>query len=400
MNPIIGVLYHWLGGLASGSFYVPFRGVKRWSWETSWLVAGVFSWLVAPWFFATLNTKDVVATLSETPKDIWGYTYLFGALWGLGGLTFGLTMRYLGMSLGMSVALGYCTVFGTLIPPIIKGQFVTKLIEPVGGRWNLFGLFVCVIGIIVTALAGRSKENEMSTEAKQETVKEFNFKKGILIATFSGVMSACFAFGLDMGGPIRDISMKHGTAELWSGLPVLIVILLGGFTTNFIWCVMLNLKNKTGYEYLASHQRHDVHHRDETTIENPIDTPAMSHVQAGSGDNPYEPSRIKTSSVKGAAIPRLGNYFFSALAGVTWYFQFFFYSMGETQMGDYKFSSWTLHMASIMIFSSIWGLALKEWKGSSSKSKGLLFAGLGILILSTVIIGYGNYVGSGTPSGH
>lgn len=380
MNPIIGVLYHWLGGLASGSFYVPFRGVKRWSWETSWLVAGVFSWLVAPWFFATLNTKDVVATLSETPKDIWGYTYLFGALWGLGGLTFGLTMRYLGMSLGMSVALGYCTVFGTLIPPIIKGEFVTKLIEPVGGRWNLFGLFVCVIGIIVTALAGRSKENEMSTEAKQETVKEFNFKKGILIATFSGVMSACFAFGLDMGGPIRDISMKHGTAELWSGLPVLIVILLGGFTTNFIWCVMLNVKNKTGYEYLAAEQRHPAHAKDQS---------AAMHALDASGN---QGSNLR--------IPRLGNYFFSALAGVTWYFQFFFYSMGETQMGDYKFSSWTLHMASIMIFSSIWGLALKEWKGSSSKSKGLLFAGLGILILSTVIIGYGNYVGSGTPSGH
>lgn len=386
MNPIIGVIYHWLGGLASGSFYVPFRGVKRWSWETSWLVAGVFSWLVAPWFFATLNTKEVVATLSETPKDIWGYTYLFGVLWGLGGLTFGLTMRYLGMSLGMSVALGYCTVFGTLIPPIVRGEFVTKLIEPVGGRWNLFGLFVCVIGIIVTALAGRSKENEMSDAAKRETVKEFNFKKGILIATFSGIMSACFAFGLDKGSPIRDISMSHGTAEIWSGLPVLIVILLGGFTTNFIWCVMLNVKNKTGYEYLAAEQRHPAHGKDQSAIENPIDAPGIEMAEhSGLG-----------SKSSGLRIPRLGNYFFSALAGVTWYFQFFFYSMGETQMGDYKFSSWTLHMASIMIFSSIWGLALKEWKGSSPKSKGLLFAGLGILILSTVIIGYGNYVGSST----
>ncbi len=386
MNPILGVLYHWLGGLASGSFYVPFRGVKRWSWETSWLVAGVFSWLVAPWFFAMLNTKDVIATLSETPKDVWGYTYLFGALWGLGGLTFGLTMRYLGMSLGMAVALGYCTVFGTLIPPLFKGEFAEKLLNKPNGRMVLAGLVVCVIGIVVTALAGRAKESEMSDAEKRETVKEFNFKKGILVATFSGIMSACFAFGLSSGDKIGEISRSHGTAEIWSGLPVLIVVLLGGFTTNFIWCVMLNVKNKTGYEYLAAEQRHPSHGKDQSAIENPIDAPGIEMAEhSGLGS--------KGGSLR---IPRLRNYFFSALAGVTWYFQFFFYSMGETQMGDYKFSSWTLHMASIIIFSSIWGLALREWKGASPKSKGLLYAGLGILVLSTVIVGYGNYIGSTT----
>ena len=194
MNPLLGVLFHWIGGLAAGSFYVPFRGVKRWSWETAWLVAGVFSWLIAPWTFALINTNDVVQVLSETPGDIWLYTYLFGAMWGMGGLTFGLTMRYLGMSLGMAVALGYCTVFGTLIPPIFKGEFHAKLIEPESGRWVLAGLVVCVIGIVINALAGKTKEGEMSDEQKKKTVKEFNFKKGILVATFSGIMSAGFAF--------------------------------------------------------------------------------------------------------------------------------------------------------------------------------------------------------------
>ena len=134
MNPIIGVIYHWLGGLASGSFYVPFRGVKRWSWETSWLAAGIFSWIIAPWIFATLNTTDPITVLKETPGQVWFYSYLFGVLWGTGGLTFGLAMRYLGMSLGMAVALGYCTVFGTLIPPIFKGEFKTKLVDDVSGR--------------------------------------------------------------------------------------------------------------------------------------------------------------------------------------------------------------------------------------------------------------------------
>lgn len=357
MNPLLGVLFHWLGGFASGSFYVPFRGVKRWSWETAWLVAGVFSWIIAPWTFALINTHDVVEVLCETPGDTWFYTYLFGALWGLGGLTFGLTLRYLGMSLGMAVALGYCTVFGTLVPPLFKGEFYSKLIEPINGRFVLAGLVVCMVGIVITALAGRAKEEEMDEEQKRKTVKEFNFKKGILVASFSGIMSACFAFGLSAGGKIGEISAEHGTAEIWTGLPVLIVVLLGGFTSNFIWCVFLNIKNGSGYEYLAAERK--------------------------------QPEENETER----RIPLVFNYLFAAAAGVTWYFQFFFYSMGETQMGDYKFSSWTLHMASIILFSSIWGLALGEWKGASTKSRRLLFAGLGVLVLATIVIGYGNYIG-------
>ncbi len=390
MNPLIGVLYHWIGGLAAGSFYVPFRGVKRWSWETSWLVAGVFSWIIAPWTFALINTNDVVGVLSETPGETWFYTYLFGAMWGMGGLTFGLTMRYLGMSLGMAVALGYCTVFGTLIPPIFQGEFHAKLIEPESGRWVLVGLVVCVVGIVINALAGKAKEGEMDQEQKKKTVKEFNFKKGILVATFSGIMSAGMAFGFTAGGPISEISREHGTDPLWSGLPILIVVLLGGFTSNFIWCVILNIKNGSGYEYLASTQRHAAHQKDATVPENATDSPAVEMAEELPNNGDVSESR---------RIPLIFNYLFAALAGVTWYFQFFFYSMGETQMGDYKFSSWTLHMASIILFSSIWGLALGEWKGASKKAKSRLFIGLGVLVLSTIIIGYGNYIG-GQQSGH
>lgn len=536
MNPILGVFFHWLGGLASGSFYVPFRGVKRWSWETSWLAAGVFSWIIAPWVFATLNTTDPVTVLKETPGSVWFYSYLFGALWGIGGLTFGLAMRYLGMSLGMAVALGYCTVFGTLIPPIFRGEFKTKLIDSPSGQWILAGLAVCVIGIIVTALAGKAKEGEMTEEQKRDTVKEFSFKKGILVATFSGIMSACFAFGLTAGDWIRattynvdmvnsakkegrtvqrsmepsgdedkafvvslaaanlfapgvvgsmntvlgnleepftaqakvtalkakatltpqeaaalatleakapevakkaqetlaavkasshpiaariaaygdnlanvaangdvfgvvdglsylseketalgiaasgaDLKTIHEKHNLWTGLPVLIVVLLGGFTTNFVWCLILNLKNKTGYQYFSS----------KAGAQSPLANQAIAAGEGSAFDGRKDPSTV----------PLVGNYLFAALAGTLWYFQFFFYSMGETQMGEYKFSSWTLHMASIIIFSSIWGLALREWKGASAKSKGLLFAGLAILVLSTIIIGYGNYV-SGAGGGH
>ena len=366
-NPFLGLCFHWLGGLASGSFYVPFRGVKRWSWETFWLVGGVFSWIIAPIIGAFCNTRDVLAVLSETPLSTLFWTYFFGVMWGFGGLTFGLTMRYLGMSLGMAVALGYCAVFGTLIPPIFHGVFATDVLGMTSGRIILAGVGICVLGIVIAGYAGKTKEGEMSREQKLETVKEFNFRKGILVATFSGIMSACFSFGLDAGTPIKKLTMAHGTPAIWQGLPVLIVILLGGFTTNFIWCLLLNVRNKTGYQYFSRSPRD----------QSPSSLPAAS---PGTRDR--------------SLVPLGRNYFFSALAGVVWYFQFFFYSMGETQMGVYKFSSWTLHMASIIIFSSIWGIALHEWIGASPKAKGLLFLGLAVLIFSTFIVGFGNYVGA------
>jgi L-rhamnose-H+ transport protein len=218
-------------------------------------------------------------------------------------------------------------------------------------------------------MAGMSKEKEMTDAQKKATIREFNFVKGILVATFSGVMSACFAYGLDAAGPLADLSKAHGTSELWTGLPKLVVVLLGGFTTNFIWCLLLNFKNKTGYQYFHAVIRRAPPTREEGVARIPDSRP---------------------NAVERA--PMLANYLFCALAGTTWYLQFFFYTMGETQMGDYKFSSWTIHMASIIIFSSLWGIALREWKGSSGFTKTLLSLGLATLVFSTMIVGYGNYL--------
>jgi L-rhamnose-H+ transport protein len=348
---MLGVVFHWLGGLAAGSFYVPYRAVKKWPWEVYWIVGGFFSWIVMPWILASINTNDLLAVLREAPWSSIKWAYFWGAMWGLGGLTFGLTMRYLGMSLGMAVALGYCAAFGALIPPIYHREFVSKLLEVRSGWVILGGVAVCLFGIAIAGMAGMFKEKEMTEEQKKATIKEFSFVKGILVATFSGVMSACFAFGLDAATPIAEISLKHGTRDIWTGLPKLCVVLLGGFTTNFIWCALLNIKNRTGYQY-------------------------------------FSPTLTNTNE----RVPMLWNYFFSALAGVTWYMQFFFYTMGESQMGQYKFSSWPIHMASIIIFSSLWGIALREWKGTSRKTRVTLSLGLLVLIGSTVIIGYGNYL--------
>jgi L-rhamnose-H+ transport protein len=229
-----------------------------------------------------------------------------------------------------------------------------------------------------------SKEKEMSAEQKTAVIREFNLKKGVIVATFSGVMSACFSFGLDAGAPIKLLALQHGTSTLWQGLPVLTVLLAGGFTTNFVWCLILNIKNHTGYQYFSAEIRdHHPARGEERILENAIDAPGEEMVEA-----------LPVRSAEPERAPMWNNYFFSALAGTTWYFQFFFYTMGETQMGKYKFSSWTLHMASIIIFSSLWGIALHEWRGASVRTKTWLAVSLLVLVSSTVVVGYGNYLGT------
>jgi L-rhamnose-H+ transport protein len=289
-------------------------------------------------------------------------------------------MRYLGMSLGMGVALGYCAAFGTLLPPIFKSvvpsipvpETLGQIASSAPGQITLAGVGVCLLGIAIAAFAGLTKEREMPATEKKKAIAEFNFRKGVMVATFSGIMSACFAFALTAGNPIGEASRAAGTTTIWSGLPKLVVVLLGGFTTNFIWCALLNFRNRTGYQYLATHVRPE---------------------HAGSAGGAVPPAGADL------AVPVLSNYLFSALAGTTWYFQFFFYTMGETQMGKFAFASWTLHMASIIIFSTMWGWIFHEWKGSSRKAHLLITGGIATLILSTVVIGFGTYLKAGAP-GH
>ena len=383
-NPVLGVFLHWLGGLASGSFYVPYRGVRRWSWETYWLVGGFFSWIIAPWFLGHLMTRDLLSVLSESPTSTLFWAFFFGLLWGIGGLTFGLTMRFLGLSLGMAVALGLCAAFGTLMPPIFSGVFVTQVLGTISGRVILLGIFVCLLGIAAAGLAGIFKERTMSSEQQKAAIEEFALKKGLAVATLSGVMSACFAYGLAAGAPIKALTLKHGTPSLWQGLPVLVVVLIGGFTTNFLWCLALNIRNRTGYQYFTSDPKRYSQVAEEMIVETAIDAPSREVVE-------HMPSKKKNHSQE--PVPMLANYLLCALAGTTWYFQFFFYTMGETQMGKYGFSSWTLHMASIIIFSSLWGIGLKEWKGAGAPAMRLLALALFLLVGSTMIVGYGNYLG-------
>jgi L-rhamnose-H+ transport protein len=387
-NPALGVVFHWLGGLASGSFYVPYRYVKRWSWETYWLVGGVFSWIIAPWILALLLTNRLPTVLAAAPGSTLFWCFFFGLLWGVGGLTFGLTMRYLGLSLGMAIVMGLCAAFGTLMPPIFSGEFVPKVLETTSGRVILIGIGICLLGIAIAGLAGIYKERAMSREAQQAAIQEFDLRRGFLVALLSGVMSACFAYGLASGDPIRRLTIAAGTPGLWQGLPVLVVVLIGGFTTNFIWTVFLNIRNRSGHEYLASELPADSL-RPSLIEPQPIEETALTGPTASVLT--HAPARMLIQTVR---VPLASNYLFCALAGVTWYMQFFFYTMGETKMGAYRFSSWTIHMASIVLFSTLWGVGLKEWKGAGKQAIRLLVIGLAVLLASTIIIGYGNYLAS------
>jgi L-rhamnose-H+ transport protein len=344
-NPLLGILLHAIGGFAAGSFYAPLKKVERWAWESFWLVMGLAAWLAAPWLVAWLTTPDLLGVLSASPENAWGLCLFFGLLWGLGNLTFGLSVRYLGMALGYAVALGFCMVVGTLAPPIATGRIV-EILSTLSGQTIVAGVLACLAGIALCGWAGMCKEAELTDEQKKATVAEFSLGKGFAVAAIAGILSACFAFGLAAGKPIAEIAQAKGAAPIFSNNAVLVVILLGGFASNAFWSVLLNIKNRSFSDY-----------------------------------------------VSGPSGQQIRNYSLSALGGVLWYGQFFFYGMGTTKLGEkYDFSSWSIHMAFIIIFSNLWGMVFHEWRGTSGRTRALVWVGIVTLIVSTIIIGYGNYL--------
>jgi L-rhamnose-H+ transport protein len=375
-NPLIGVLYHWIGGLASASNFIPFRPIKRWSFEIYWIIQGFAAWIVAPWIIGSIFVPDVFAILRSAPPATLWHAIFWGAMWGIGGLTFGLAVRYLGIALGYAIALGFCTAFGTLMPPIFNGQ-IGSIMHQTGGRVILLGVAICMLAIAVNGLAGYSKEKEVSAEERAAIgERDYSFGKGLAVAIFAGIMSSCFAYGLSAGKGIALIArqqlLAHGRSDLWQNLPVLIVVLIGGFATNLLWSIILIVRNHSAAQFLGAPG---------INPEGTSSAEALVDLSAGSSD------RLAPTVL-------FNNYALASLAGVLWYFQFFFYSMGQTKMGKYDFSSWTLHMASIIIFATLWGLVLHEWRETSRRTKLLMTLGLFLLVGSTVVVGWGNYLES------
>jgi L-rhamnose-H+ transport protein len=413
MQVILGVIFHFIGGFASGSFYMPYKKVRGWAWESYWIIGGLFSWLIVPPIAAWLTIPGFAEIIGNTDTSTLAYTYLFGLLWGIGGLTYGLGVRYLGVALGSSIILGLCMVFGALIPSVYY-QFVPQegkdsISDIAGSTWGLTviaGLVVCIIGIVICGKAGIMKERQLkaipppetgSLEKENKTIQEtqpvalaeetaaagigyrheayiemaednnaatachpipapaassteYKFALGLTVAIISGVLSACFNFGLEAGQPMSAVANDVWKAAhpeqgefLFRNNVIYVVVLWGGLTTNFIWCMILNARNKTFGNY----------------------------------------ANKKT--------PLLRNYLLSALAGTTWFLQFFFYGMGESKLGNGA-SSWILHMSFIILVANMWGLISNEWKGVSKKTKTTIVAGVITIILAVLIVGYGNYL--------
>ena len=350
MQAVLGIIFHFIGGFASGSFYIPYKKVQRWSWESYWIVGGFFSWLIVPPIAAWLTLPGFAEIISHTSASTLRYTMLFGVLWGIGGLTYGLGVRYLGMSLGNSVVLGFCSAFGALLPSIYytfvptpdKTSFTDMITTP-WGRVILAGVAICLFGIYLCGRAGVLKEKELDAEAKQQSVSEFNLTRGLLVAILSGILSSCFNFGIEAGKPMAEEAVALGYNPLYQNNVTYVVLLWGGLATNLFWCMLLNFRHRTFGDYTNGNT------------------------------------------------PLLRNYLFSALAGTTWFLQFFFYGMGESKLGNGA-SSWILHMAFIILIANLWGIWLREWHGVSKRTKTTIVAGILTIVLSVLVVGLGNAI--------
>ncbi len=334
MNLVIGLLIIAVGAFCQSSSYVPINKIKSWSWESYWLVQGVFAWLVFPFIGAWLSVSgigsfgDLLALMQAEAKSTW-LTILFGALWGVGGLTFGLSMRYLGVALGQSIALGTCSALGAILGPVFTGH-AADLTSAV-----IIGVLVTLVGIAIIGVAGAMKSAALPEEEKKKAVKDFNFGKGIFVALLAGFMSACFNIGLSFGQGLY----LEGTKPIFQTLPATMLVTFGGFLTNACYCLYQNNKNKTFGDY-------------------------------------------RQGSLWG------NNILFCGLAGLLWYSQFFGLSLGKGFLTDYPVLitfSWCILMSLNVVFSNVWGIVLKEWKGVSRKTVAVLVCGIIVLIISTFL---------------
>ena len=341
VNPMIGSLIFALGGLAGAVFAVPFRKIKNVQYESYWLFYALAGLLVFPLILGLATCPACFKVIGGAKPAVLAQCIGFGALWGLGGLTWGLMIRYLGIGLGLAIGCGLCSATGTLIPPIVTGH-AGDLVKDAGACTVLAGVVGSLLGIALVGLAGKFKEGELTEEQKKAAVAEFDFKKGMLVALFSGIASAGMNFGLQSGGALEAAAKEAGTPAAWCGMPVLMVVLWGGLIVNVAWCLWQNKKNGSFGDY------------------------------------------GKMFGGNFAAIVLAG------LAGVIWACQFACQKVGEPQMGDLKYIGFAVVMGSSIFFSSLLGLLMGEWKGTGAKTKGCLALGILVLLVSFCVISYGS----------
>ncbi|MEI6751875.1 MAG: L-rhamnose/proton symporter RhaT [Paludibacter sp.] len=341
MTTILGLLLIFIGAFSSGSFAVPFGGVKGWKWENYWLSTGLFSFIVLPVIVCMLLVNNFGQLISTVPSSDFWAIFIMGAVYGIGSLTFGLSMRYLGLSLGYALSLGLMAAIGTLVPPALDGRF-SMLIDTFNGNMVLLGILISLVGITGIAIAGYQKDQFNAIKEKDEN-SEFDFKKGVIAALLTGVLASAMSLGIEKGNGVSKLAIESGTNPLFSGNTTMLIMLLGTFVTTLVWCTYLMIKNKTLQEFK---------------------------------------NYSFAISFKNLAM--------TGLAGSLWYLQFIFFGAGKSMLGQYTFAAWGILMAFTIVIAMLWGLFKGEWKGIPSKTRMIMFVSLGIIIVGTFIIGLYN----------
>jgi len=339
-NILYGLLLIGLGAFSSGSFALPFEKVKLWKWETYWMVFSFAAYILLPFIFSLIFTPSFILNFEEIDSWILWKVFLLGAVYGIGNLSFGLSLRYLGLSLGYALSLGLMLGIGTLIPPIIDGR-LTELMATENGDKLFIGIGVAFIGIVLVTIAGYIKDQSKTSASASNNIKEFNFVKGILSALLVGVTGSAMSLGIEQGQPIADLAISKGANPLFAINPVLLTMLSGTMVTTIIWCVFQGYKGNSLKEYVQVERSHT-----------------------------------------------LGlNYLFCFTAGFLWFIQLFLYGMGKSQMGKYTFVAWGILMALTIGCATLWGIIKGEWKGASRPNVLIMLAALAIIILASFIIG-------------
>ena len=347
-SPILGVLLHAVGATSAAFCYTPQKGTRGWSWQTFWLAQASICWFVLPLLVAWLTIPELGKVLSEAPVSAMRNAFLLGAFYGIGGTAFGLAIKHLGFSLTYAIAIGISCILGTLLPPLVAGQMAELIAQP-GSGWVFTGMGIGVVGIFLSGMAGRFKELDLNDQSST-----FNLGKGLPLCLLAGVLSAVYGFSLAAGQPIADVAAKYGAGQ-YEGNVIYIFSNSGAFLTTLLYCLFLHKKEGSIGEYFELPE--------------------------------------------GTCHKRLPlNFGLALLTGCLWYGQFFFYGLGHTRMGDFKFSSWGIHMIMLVLISAIIGLIFKEWKGCSTRTKSILIASLGILVLAVLALSYGSLLGESTAA--
>lgn len=345
-NPIIGTGLHAIGGISAASCYMPYERVKKWTWETFWIVQAMFAWLIMPVIIGYLTVPELFTVLMNAPSDAFLTALVLGAVYGFGGLSFGFAIRHIGYSLTYTISIGISAVLGTLVPMLLNGELDYRFTLP-GGNIVLIGIIFSIIGVAICGWAGFLKERNISSEQSQQS-GGFNMRKGLPLTIIAGTLSAVWGISLEYGQPISDLAAEYGAGH-FEGNAKLIVSSLGCLITNLAWFLTITIRN-------------------------------------GSIRQLVQRKKIGTRRFA-------SNYALSALAGSLWFTQFFFYGLGHVKMGSFQYASWVLHMSMLIFFSYVIGVLMKEWKGVKRKTYVTLIIALLVLVGSFLLISYGSYLG-------